>query len=57
MVDKPAKGENTKDVQDFIGTLNNLNWTKTTETHFADIDGRNKQPSLTTPGGDLGEFI
>lgn len=57
IIDKKSKTTNRKEVEKFIGPIKNLTWTKITETHFADIDGRNKVPSLTTPGGDMGEFI
>lgn len=57
IIDKNSSTTNRQQVEAFIGPIKNLTWTKITETHFADIDGRNKTPSLTTPGGDMGEFI
>jgi len=46
MIDRKVNNDaDPKLVERFIGPLNNLTWTKITETHFADIDGRNTKAS------------
>jgi hypothetical protein len=40
-----------------IGISANLKWANLNEQYFGCTDGRARSPLITTPGGDLGEFI
>ena len=40
-----------------FGKPQELEWAHISQHYFSDIDGRSTEKMLSTPGGDLGEFL
>jgi len=46
-----------QDLRDSFEQLASLEWAHVLQTSFSAMDGRNAEKVLSTPGGDMGEFI
>jgi hypothetical protein len=55
--EKQGVGASNDDIRTLIGNIEDLNYVKVPTTSFKCLDGRNRDASLATPGGDAGEFI
>ena len=55
--EKQGVGASNDDIRTLIGNIEELNYVKVPTTSFKCLDGRNRDASLATPGGDAGEFI
>merc|ERR1712032_429975 len=55
--DRKGKGLSTKEVRRRMGDIKHYNWAKVSKSFFTCVDGRIAKETLSTPGGDAGEFI
>lgn len=56
-LERQGKGASFDDIRSLIGNIEELNYVQVPYTSFKCLDGRHNKPSLSTPGGDAGEFI
>lgn len=56
-LEKKGIGANFDDIRHLINNIEDLNYVSVPYTSFKCLDGRNRSPVLSTPGGDAGEFI
>lgn len=55
--DKTGNGLGFRKVRKLIGNIKDYSWTKVSKASFTCVDGRVSYDSLSTPGGDAGEFL
>eukprot|EP00299_Pterocystis_sp_00344_P014090 c6967_g1_i1.p1 GENE.c6967_g1_i1~~c6967_g1_i1.p1 ORF type:complete len:415 (-),score=119.11 c6967_g1_i1:80-1324(-) len=52
-----GEGYSEPEIRELIGSPIFLTWVRIEQHHFSTIEGRIDRPVLTTPGGDMGEFL
>lgn len=55
--DRKGEGMTSAQVRKLVGNIRKYNWAKVSKSYFTCVDGRVTKQSLSTPGGDAGEFL